>query len=80
MQLNLGRCEANKLIKADKVSLMLINKDTGLLEVIAEFGEEAKTKLTLKVGEGIAGHIALTGKAEILNEVSADPRKILFLE
>jgi len=67
-------CEANKLIKADKVSLMLINKDTGLLEVTAEFGEEAKTKMTLKVGEGIAGHIAHTGKAEILNDVSADSR------
>jgi len=66
--------EANKLIKADKVSLMLINEDTGLLEVIAGLGEEAKTKMAVKVGEGIAGYIALTGKAEILNDVSADPR------
>jgi len=66
--------EANKLIKADKVSLMLINEDTGLLEVIVELGEEAKTKMVVKVGEGIAGYIALTGKAEILNDVSADPR------
>lgn len=74
---NLIIYEANKLIKADKVSLMLINEDTGLLEVIAGLGEEAKTKMSLKVGEGIAGYIALTGKAEILNDVSVDPR---FLE
>ena len=74
---NLIIYEANKLIKADKVSLMLIDEDTGLLEVIAGLGEEAKTKLSLKVGEGIAGYIALTGKAEILNDVSVDPR---FLE
>lgn len=66
--------EANRLIKADKVSLMLINEDTGLLEVIAGLGEEAKTKMTLKVGEGIAGYIALSGKAEILNDTSVDPR------
>jgi len=71
---NLIIYEANKLIKADKVSLMLINEDTGLLEVIAELGEEAKTKMSLKIGEGIAGYIALTGKAEILNDVNIDPR------
>ena len=71
---NLIIYEANRLIKADKVSLMLISEDTGLLEVIAGLGEEAKTKMTLKVGEGIAGYIALTGKAEILNDVSADLR------
>ena len=70
---NLIIYEANKLIKADKVSLMLINEDTGLLEVIAGLGEEAKTKMTLKVGEGIAGYIALTGKAEILNDASVIP-------
>ncbi|MDQ7096735.1 HD domain-containing protein [Desulfosporosinus sp. PR] len=69
--------EVNKLIKADKVSLMLINEENGLLEVIARLGEEAKTKLTLKLGEGIAGNIALSGKAEIINDTRRDPR---FLE
>jgi len=66
--------EANKLINANKVSLMLINENTGLLEVIAGLGDEAKTKMSLKVGEGIAGYIALTGKAEIINNLSDDPR------
>lgn len=66
--------EANKLIKADKVSLMLINEVTGLLEIIAGLGEESKPKMSLKVGEGIAGYIAHTGKAEILNDVCVDPR------
>lgn len=71
---NLVIYEAKKMINANKVSLMLINQDTGLLEVIAELGDEAKTKMSLKLGEGIAGYIALTGKAEIINKLSDDPR------
>lgn len=68
--------EAKKVIKADQVSLMLLNEDTGLLEILVGYGEESQSKLCLSVGEGIAGSILESGKAEILNNVIADPRFI----
>jgi HD-GYP domain-containing protein (c-di-GMP phosphodiesterase class II) len=67
--------EAKKLIKADNVSVMIINEETEMLEVIAAT-EESAFRLALKVGKGIAGSICKTGKAEIVNDVLSDPRYV----
>ncbi|HEY9900886.1 MAG TPA: adenylate/guanylate cyclase domain-containing protein [Candidatus Sericytochromatia bacterium] len=66
--------EARKLIAADSGSLMLLNKETGKFEVIAAFGQEYDTKAPIEMGQGIAGNVVLTGRGEIINEVSTDPR------
>jgi class 3 adenylate cyclase len=68
--------EAKRLIKADNLSVMLLNENTGNLEIIAAEGTEVFPQLILKPGRGIAGNIFLTGKAEIVNNVPTDPRYI----
>lgn len=69
--------EATRLIQATSASAMLLNEKTGRLEIIAAFGKACESKLTLLPNEGIAGHVFLTGRAEILNEVDSDPRFVL---
>lgn len=66
--------EARRLISADSGSLMLLNKETGKFEVIAAFGQKYDTKAPIEMGQGIAGNVVLTGRGEIINEVSSDPR------
>jgi HD-GYP domain-containing protein (c-di-GMP phosphodiesterase class II) len=63
-----------RLIKADNLSVMLKNEDTDMFEVIFGSGKKSWPKRGFKVGEGIAGNVVLTGKAEIVNHVQADPR------
>src|SRR5919202_4495326 len=66
--------EATKLIQATSASVMLLNEKTQRLEIIAASGKANESKLTLLPGEGIAGSIFLTGRAEIINDVESDPR------
>ncbi|MCA1991110.1 MAG: GAF domain-containing protein [Coleofasciculus sp. S288] len=66
--------EARRLIAADNGSLMLLNKETGKFEIIAAFGQKHDIKAPIEIGQGIAGHVVLTGRGEIINEVSSDPR------
>ena len=66
--------EARKLIQATSASAMLLNEETGKLEVIAALGQEYQPKINLLPGEGIAGNILQTGIAEIVNDVESDPR------
>ncbi|MFB8788539.1 MAG: adenylate/guanylate cyclase domain-containing protein [Potamolinea sp.] len=68
--------ETKRLIKATSGSLMLINEKGREFYIIAAFGEEYNQKLIIKPGEGIAGNVALTGRAEIINDVWSDPRFI----
>lgn len=66
--------EATRLIKADSASAMLLNEQTGKLEIIAALGKAYQPQLTLSPGVGIAGSVFQTGRAEILNDVESDPR------
>lgn len=66
--------EARKLIKTTSGSVMLLNKATGMLELIAAFGQAVHTNVALKPGEGIAGSVFASGRGEIVNNVSSDPR------
>lgn len=70
--------EAWKLIKATSGSVMLLNEKTGNLEIIYKYtaitGREYHPKSFLRIGVGIAGYVVQTGKAEIVNDVSQDPR------
>lgn len=68
--------EASRLITANRGALILLNQATGLLETIATFGEGYDPTTTLKPGEGIIGSVIASGRAEIVNHVSSDPRFI----
>jgi len=65
--------EAHKILEANSCSVMILDEETKELSIISHI--ETKTpKLIFKLGEGIAGAVALTGKAEIINDVLSDPR------
>jgi CRP-like cAMP-binding protein len=65
--------EAKKIIPADNGSLMLLESD-GSLSIQTAFGIECTPKQHFFVGEGIAGDVIRTGKAELVNDVSSDER------
>ena len=66
--------EARKLIKGDNVSIMLIDEESQTMGIIVASGSEVHPKITLKAGEGIAGSVIVSGKAQIINDVGSDPR------
>lgn len=66
--------EAKKMIRADNVSVMLMNGEGGNLEILAASGSEFHPKTVLKEGEGIAGAVFSQRRAEIVNDAQSDPR------
>ncbi|MBI5848052.1 MAG: GAF domain-containing protein [Nitrospirae bacterium] len=69
--------ETKKIIRSDNVSLMLLEGDQGELAILEAWGEESPGKLCMKKGKGIAGSVAASGAAEIVNDVAADSRFIV---
>jgi signal transduction histidine kinase len=70
--------EALRLMRAASGSLVLINPTTGFLEILASRGLPASAAdLRLRVGEGITGWVARTGKAARVGEVARDSRYIM---
>jgi len=69
------------VVAAENGSIMLVENGQNQLHIRAAFGEQAEEKLNLAVGEGVAGDVIGTGKAELVNEVITDSRyKIGSLE
>ncbi|MCP4399790.1 MAG: GAF domain-containing protein [bacterium] len=64
------------LLETESSSVLLLHPATRILEIKAASGIEQDTKVYLKEGIGIAGHVAQSGKPEIVNDTSADPRFI----
>jgi len=67
---------ACKLIKSDAGSLMLLNHETNELTIEASRGlsEEVVFTTRLKLGEGVAGRVAQTGKAIFVEDIETDAR------
>jgi signal transduction histidine kinase len=63
--------------------IYIVDQANGVLIQQAAFGHknpkdrEISEVLTIPIGQGIVGHVALTGKAEIINDTSIDSRYIL---
>ena len=71
--------EAIQLMRASSGSVILINPNTNFLEIQASIGLPPNAaKIKLRVGEGITGWVARTGKAARISEVRQDPRYIMF--
>jgi transcriptional regulator with GAF, ATPase, and Fis domain len=66
--------EARNIINAENGSIMLLDQDKKSLTIKAAFGAAWNPKEKLAVGEGIAGDVIRTGKAELVNNVLSDPR------
>jgi CRP-like cAMP-binding protein len=66
--------EGKNIIQADNGSVMLLDEKDQELSISAAFGADSNAKVTLTVGEGIAGDVMKTGKAELVNNVSLDSR------
>jgi len=70
--------EAVRLMKASSGSVVLINPTSGFLEIHASQNLPAVAiRLKLRVGEGITGWVAQTGKPARVGDVTRDPRYVM---
>lgn len=71
--------EAVRVMNASSGSVVLINPTTGFLEIQAAHGlPQNAAELRLRVGEGITGWVARTGRAARVGDVQRDPRYIML--
>ena len=69
--------EAVRVMRASSGSLVLINPTTGFLEIHAAQNLSSNArKLKLRVGEGITGWVAQTGKSARVGDVTQDRRYV----
>ena len=76
--LKLILAEAMRLMRASSGSVILINPTNGFLEIHASRGLPPKAaQLKLRIGEGLTGWVARTGKPARVGDVRQDPRYIM---
>ena len=76
LQLIVG--EAVRVMRGTSGSVALVNPNTGFLEIQAALALPAGVSdLRLRVGEGITGWVARTGKPARIGDVSQDPRYVI---
>ncbi|MDO8282466.1 MAG: cyclic nucleotide-binding domain-containing protein [Thermodesulfovibrionia bacterium] len=66
--------EAKNIINTDNGSIMIFDDNKKTLTIKSAFGDKAGDAMEFAVGEGIAGDVLKTGKAELVNNVSLDSR------
>src|SRR5271155_5138524 len=73
--------EAVRVMRASSGSVALVNPTTRLLETQASTGLPAMVEgLKLRVGQGITGWVASSGKPARVNDVSRDRRYLMVRE
>src|SRR5258705_12639538 len=71
--------EAVRLMRASSGSAVLLNPTTGFLEILAAEGLPPKAaELRLRIGQGITGWVARTGKPARVGDVTRDPRYVML--
>lgn len=71
--------EAARLMGASSCSVVLVNPTTGFLEIQASQGLPTGAQaLKLKIGEGITGWVAQTGRPAMVGDVRDDKRYIML--
>jgi len=71
--------EAARLMDASSCSVVLLNPTNGFLEIQASQGLPEKAEsLRLRIGEGLTGWVAQTGKAARVGDVTRDRRYIML--
>ncbi len=63
-------------LDADRVSLMLLDKETRELRIEAAVGldEQLVRSVRINMGEGIAGHVVQDGQSMLVKDIENDPR------
>jgi serine phosphatase RsbU (regulator of sigma subunit) len=69
--------EARHLISASDGAIMLLDEASGDLSTLAGFGPALPHLIGFKRGTGVIGAVAASGVAEIVNDVEADPRRVV---
>jgi PAS domain S-box-containing protein len=69
---------ARQLFQADSCRIFLIEEDSASLRCVAASGEAAEALLHfhLALNQGVTGSVALSGRAEIVPDMTRDPRAI----
>lgn len=72
LELILDRCM--QISGADSGSLMLVNRETNVLDVVTARGLNMKMmkEVKLKIGQGLTGIVASTGKSKMVNDIRKD--------
>jgi GAF domain-containing protein len=69
---------ATELMGASSGSMILVDRETGVLRIEAEqgLGESAKSAIRLRIGEGITGYVAQEGTPILVTDVHHDDRYV----
>ncbi|HRI14961.1 MAG TPA: GAF domain-containing protein [Verrucomicrobiota bacterium] len=71
--------EAIAIVRGDSGLVALANPTTGFLEIEAAQGLPAATRsLRLRLGEGLAGRVARTGRALLVADITREPNMVRF--
>ena len=68
--------EAQRFLRSDSVSVLLLNEETGSLELAQSRGRPWHSRSSLEVGDDLVGAVLRSGQGEIVNDTRADPRPI----
>jgi len=66
--------EARRSIPATGASVMIMDPESGNLEIVSGFGGGGGGRTLLRPGEGIAGSVLVSGRPEVVNRAPDDPR------
>lgn len=68
--------EAKRFLRSDSVAVMLLNDETGRLELTRSQGQPYYSRSSVEVREDLIGDVLRSGTGEIVNDVSLDRRPI----
>jgi NCS2 family nucleobase:cation symporter-2 len=68
--------EAQRFLRSDGVSVLLLNDETKSLELVQSRGRPYHSRSSMEIGDDLVGAVLHSGKGEIVNDVDADPRRI----
>lgn len=70
--------EASKLINVDIATIYIVDPDDVSIKDIVSRGvpNELKSKLPMKIGEGICGYVAKTGETAVINDVTRNTQYV----
>lgn len=68
--------EAQRFLRSDSVSVLLLNEETGSLEIAQSRGRPFHSRSLVEVGDDPVGAVLRSGVGEIVNDVGADPRSV----
>lgn len=66
--------EAARYLSCDSATVLLLNEETGRLEIVASVGPAFHSRAALDVEDDLLAAIIRSGIGEIVNDVRADPR------